>query len=164
MTKENKPGVRPIGIGEVLRRIIAKLLIGLIKDDIITAAGPLQTCAGLKGGIEAAIHAMRQTYEKSDTEAMLLVDAENAFNNINRKVALQNIKQICPPFYQYLFNTYQKPALLVIPGEKSHETIYSEEGCTQGDVNAMALYGIGLSPLVTRLSEVIDRQSCVQSC
>ena len=162
-TKDNKPGVRPIGIGEVLRRIVAKLLIGLIKEDIIQAAGPIQTCAGLKGGIEAAIHAMRKTWEKPETEAMLLVDAENAFNNVNRKVALQNIKQICPPFYRYLHNTYQQPALLVIPGENTHETIYSEEGCTQGDVNAMALYGLGISPLVSKLSEVIDPQTCVQS-
>ena len=61
------------------------------------AAGPLQTCSGLKGGIEAAIHAMRLTFEKENTEAVLLVDAENAFNNLNRKAALQNIRQLCPP-------------------------------------------------------------------
>ena len=46
--KEGKPGVRPIGVGEVLRRLIGKLIIGVIKEDIITAAGPSQTCSGLK--------------------------------------------------------------------------------------------------------------------
>ena len=97
--------------------------------------GPLQTCAGLQSGIEATIHAMRRTFEKDESEAIILVDAENAFNNLNRKVALNTIKQSCPPLYQYLQNTYQKPAQLVISGENSHEIIYSEEGCTQGDVN-----------------------------
>ena len=110
LAKEMTPGVRPIGIGEVLKRIVGKLLIGVIKEDIIEAVGPLQTCSGLKGGIEAAIYAMRRTYEDNATEALLLVDAENAFNFLNRKVALQNIKQICPPLYQYLSNTYQSPA------------------------------------------------------
>ena len=58
-TKDKKPGVRPIGIGEVLRRLTGKLLVGVIKKDIIDATSPLQTCSGLKSGIEAAVHAMR---------------------------------------------------------------------------------------------------------
>ena len=148
LTKELKPGVRPIGIGEILRRIVGKLLVGVIREDIVDAAGPLQTCCGLRGGIEAAIHAMRLTFEKETTEGLLLVDAENAFNNLNRKTALQNIKQLCPPFYQYLQNTYQEPAKLIIKGDNNHEIIYSDEGATQGCVAAMGLYGLGIKPLV----------------
>ena len=79
--KEGNPGVRPIGIGEILRRIVGKVVVENIREDIIEAAGPLQTCAGLKSGIEASVHAMRKIFEKDDTEAVLLVDAENAFNN-----------------------------------------------------------------------------------
>ena len=74
--------------------------------------------------------------------------AENAFNNLNREGALENIKEICPLFFRYLNNTYQKPAKLVIPGEgNNYEVILSEEGTTQGDVAAMALYGLGIKPL-----------------
>ena len=113
---DGTPGVRPVGIGEVLRRITGKLLIGVIKEDITTAAGPLQTCTGMKAGIEAAIHSMRQVFEGDDSEAVLLVDAENAFNNLNRATALENIKELCPPFHQYLQNTYQKPAKIIIRG------------------------------------------------
>lgn len=87
-TKEGNPGVRLIGDGEVLRRLIGKLVIGVIKEDIITAAGPLQTCSGLKAGIESAIHAMGKVSEDDDTEAILLVDAENVFNNLDRKTLL----------------------------------------------------------------------------
>ena len=52
-----------MGVGEVLRRLVGKLLLGVIKEDVTTAAGPLQTCTGIKAGIEAAIHAMRQVFE-----------------------------------------------------------------------------------------------------
>ena len=45
--KEGNPGVRPIGIGEILRRLVGKVVVENIKQDIIKAAGPLQTCAGL---------------------------------------------------------------------------------------------------------------------
>ena len=67
VTKEGKPGVRPVGVGEVLRRLTGKLLMGVIKSDVTTAAGPLQTCTGIKAGIEAAIHAMRQIFEQDET-------------------------------------------------------------------------------------------------
>jgi len=56
------PGVRPIGVGEVPRRIIAKAILGAIGKDIEEAAGPLQGCAGRDGGCEAAVHAMRSVY------------------------------------------------------------------------------------------------------
>ena len=53
------PGVRPIGIGEVVRRIIAKAVLSIVKLYILEAAGPLQFCAGQDAGCEAAVHAMR---------------------------------------------------------------------------------------------------------
>ena len=128
------------------------------------AAGPLQTCTGIRAGIEASIHAMRRIFEVDDSEAIILVDAENAFNNLNRKAALHNIRELCPPFYQYLHNTYQKPANLIISGEAGkYETILSEEGSTQGDVTAMHKYGLGIKPLTSELSNSINAELCKQA-
>ena len=160
--KAGNPGVRPIGIGEILRRIIGKVVVGNIKENIVSAAGPLQTCAGLKSGIEASIHAMRQIFENEGTEALLLVDAENAFNNLNRKAALHNIKELCPPFHRYLANTYQLPAKMVINDQVKTDSILSEEGSTQGDVAAMAMYAIGIRPLINTLQEETDQAECQQ--
>ena len=39
-------------------------------------------------GAEAAISAMKQAFDEVDTEGVMLVDAKNAFNNMNRQVAL----------------------------------------------------------------------------
>ncbi len=36
------PGVRPIGVGEVLRRIVSKTILSLVRKDIQRAVGPLQ--------------------------------------------------------------------------------------------------------------------------
>ena len=44
-------------------------------------------------------------------------------------------------------NTYR-----IIVNEKGHDFILSEEGCTQGDVAAMAKYAIGIKPLINNLS------------
>ena len=51
-------GVRPIGVGEVLCRIVGECIEWVLKEDIQLAAGPLQTATGLQSGIEAAIHSM----------------------------------------------------------------------------------------------------------
>ena len=77
----------------------------------------------------------------------MLVDAENAFNNLNRNAALKNMKELCAPFYQYLYNTYQSPVRLVIPGKQKYD-IYADEGCTQCDVASMAKYGISTKALL----------------
>ena len=131
--------VRPIGIGETLRRIIGKSVAKVTGGDVQTAGGLLQTCTGLEAGIEAAIHAMARTWRDDSCEAVLLIDAENAFNSLNRAAALHNTKRKCPPLYQYLENSYQQPAKLHL-GDGSF--ILSKEGVTQGDNEAMAMYAI----------------------
>ena len=108
------PGVRPIGVGEVVRRIVGKAVLATVKMDILETAGPLQLCAGQDAGCEAAIHAMRSVFSEEGTEAVLLVDASNAFNSLNRKVALHNIPLLCPALATVLINTYRADVPLYI--------------------------------------------------
>ena len=141
------PGVRPIGVGEVVRRIVGKAVLSVMGVEIQQAAGSLQLCAGQPSGCEAAIHALRHIFDDATTQAALLVDASNAFNNLNRQLALANIASICPAFSRILINTYRNNAKLFVGGE----TILSQEGTTQGDPLAMAMYALALVPMITRL-------------
>ena len=142
--------VRPIGIGEVLRRIVGKSVMILLKADITAAAGPLQACAGHRGGVEAAVHAMKDIFDDPNTEAVLLVDASNAFNSMNRQTALHNMQIICPEMSTYLINTYRSPPSLYVANSNGVK-ILSEEGCTQGDNAGMAFYSCNTLPLITLL-------------
>ena len=138
------PGIRPIGVGEVARRILGKAILATIGNDIQEAAGALQLCAGQQAGCESAAHAMRKISDDPDIEVVLLVDASNAFNTLNRNVALLNIQRKCPPLAKVLINTYRHNPLLYIDGE----VLFSQEGTTQGDPLAMAMYAIGTLPLI----------------
>ena len=61
---DKNPGIRPIGIGEVLRRNIAKAVTIHLRENIQLAGGSLQTCSGIPSGIEAAVHSMKKIYSK----------------------------------------------------------------------------------------------------
>ena len=124
--------IRPVrGRGKNEKDCCGKAISWTLSSDIQKAAGPLQVSAGLKGGAEAAIHAMR--------------DAANAFNRLNRKVALHNVQYLCPPFATVLINTYRIPSRLFIG---SSGEIESQEGTTQGDTLAMSFYGICIKPII----------------
>ena len=125
---DKKPGVRPIGAGEVYRRLIGKTIGRVLKNEIRAAAGPLQVCAGQEGGSEAAVHALREIFELEETEGVLLIDAENGFNLLNRRTALWNVQFRAPRLARYLINTYRRPVRLFTTGGE----ISSEEGTTQG--------------------------------
>ena len=56
-----KPGLGPIGVGEVLRRITGKIIMMVYKKDITDGVGPLQLSAGREAVAEAVIHAMQDT-------------------------------------------------------------------------------------------------------
>ena len=89
---------------------------------------PIQLCTGQISGTEAAVHAVCTLFEQDDTEAVLLVDASNAFNLLNRQTALHNIQRLCPPLATVLINTYREPTELFVDGD----VLYSQEGTTQG--------------------------------
>jgi hypothetical protein len=77
------PSVHPIGIGEAPRRIISKTIIKSLKSYIQPAAGSMQLCAGQSSGCEAIIHSMQKIFQSDASDALLLVDADNAFNRLN---------------------------------------------------------------------------------
>ena len=151
---EADPQVRPIGVGEVLRRIVGKTISWALSDDIQAAGGSLQVSTGLKGGSEAAIHAMKEIFDQESAEAVILVDAENAFNKLNRQAALHNMQYLCPPFATILINTYRTPTRLFISGGGE---LASTEGTTQGDTLAMQFYGISTTPIIHNLDHNITK-------
>ena len=75
------------------------------------------------------------------------------------------IKNSCvhPSFSISSPHTYQKPVKMVIADSTKHDYIFSNEGCSQDGVHAMALYALGIRPLIDNLGEVVDHERCVSS-
>ena len=90
------PGLHQTSVGEVLRRIAGKVVIKVAKVDVTKSVDSLKVFAGKNTDPEASILAMQGIFNNEDTEAVLLIDAENAFNPINRTAMIHNISVLCP--------------------------------------------------------------------
>ena len=137
----------------MLGRIARKAVTILLKKDLLQAAGLLQLCGGKVARSAAAIHAMHDVFNDDNTEGILLIDAENAFNSINRKALFHNLKFICPVIATNISSCYMCPArLFIISGGE----LLPKEGTTQGDRTSVGAYTLGILPLLQFLLDFIS--------
>ena len=84
---DKHPGVRPVGIGETWRRLLAQIALKVTGPEEKIVCQDDQLCTVIKARIYEAIHGVQALWDKnSSTEEwyFLLDDAKNAFNKINR--------------------------------------------------------------------------------
>ena len=67
---------------------------------------------------------------------------------LKRQLALENVKALCPSLNVALQNIPNGHPSYIYIGKSN---ILSQEGTTQGDHFAMAMYGNAIRPLITRL-------------
>ena len=148
------PGIRPIGIGETWRRLFAKASLLASGSEAKEKCGIDQLCAGLEAGIEGGIHAIKELWKQHEQEeewGFLLVDAPNAFNELNRTAMLWTVQHEWPSGTRFAFNCYRHWATLVIRGKGGTSYLHSKEGVTQGDPLSMFCYSFGIMPLIYQL-------------
>ena len=127
------PVVFPIGIGEALQTILGKTVALVTLADLEEVYGIDQLCFGLYSGLEESIHAVRELFDEHCNLGwgLLLVDATNAFNSVNRVAALWNARVLWRQCSRYLFNTYRGYVSLLL--HDSSKSLLNKEGVTEGD-------------------------------
>ena len=65
----------------LMDQLCDKVMIEVTEDDVKIACNSDQLCSGIKAGIEAAVHSVRQFFNEKSIEGfgLLLMDADNAF-------------------------------------------------------------------------------------
>ena len=139
-------GIRPIGIGEVIRRAITRTLAKVIKEDVKIATGSVQ-CSGLPGACEAAIKATETAYQNGKT--ILIMDAQSAFNNLSRSKTLLSASAHVPDAYQLFRNFYSAQTTAFYDGKP----ININEGIIQGCGLSSSFYDVGIKPLADTMRD-----------
>ena len=76
-----------------------------------------QLCARIKTGISSAMHGVQDLWDENLTKEsweFLLVDANNAFNKINRVRMIWTVRHLWPSGDRFVFNCYRHWSLLVL--------------------------------------------------
>ena len=63
---DKQPGVRPVGIGDIFMRLWSQCVNAATKPEATNQCAEVQLCCGLRSGIEANLHAVRQVFPQSN--------------------------------------------------------------------------------------------------
>ena len=141
-------GIRPIAVGNTLRRLAAKVGARPLSHSLGNELRPVQLGFSTKGGCEAATHSARRYLKDcSHRRVFLKVDMKNAFNCLRRDTFLTVIRNRVPELYKLLWQAYSSPSALFF-GE---EVLRSETGIQQGDPFGPAMFSLGIDEVARRV-------------
>ena len=114
--KQGGGGVRPIAVGEVLRRLISRVCCAAVKSKLPEIFLPHgQVGFGILGGLEAAVHSLSSfidSYGDTPTLCCFKLDMANAFNNCHRIPFLQRLHRDLPELFAWVQWCYHTEAEL----------------------------------------------------
>ena len=89
-----------------------------------------QMCARLKAGIDGTVHGVQDIWDENSTMEdwvfLLVVDANNAFNEINRVVILWIVQHLWQYRDFFVFNCYFHWSLLVLRNGNGTATFFAQ--------------------------------------
>ena len=158
--KKKSGGLRPIAVGEVLRRLTSKCLSWAVLPDAIDILAPLQVGVGVKAGCEAVIHSVAHILEKQDLPSLsrwtLLVDFSNAFNCVSREHMANALRLVLPGLSRWIEWCYCSRSILRF-GDHS---LLSCCGVQQGDPLGPLCFALTLQPVIERISRELPNLLC----
>ena len=146
--KKKDGGIRPIAVGEILRRLVSKAAMRALSKKDEQLLSPLQLGVGVRGGCETVVHALREAM-KDDNSFVLQVDFKNAFNLANRGTTYNELLNHFPELAHWVSTCYGVKAILNFGNEK----LTSSTGFHQGDPLATLLFSINLQKIVLRIEQ-----------
>ena len=117
-----------------------------------------QLCAGLRAGIDGAVHRVQATWdEKLTTEdwGFFLIDVKNAFNEIIQVRMLWIFRQLWPSGAHFLNLYHHWSSLVLRHWNGTTSFLHSKEGTTQKNPLEMIAYRIGILPLIKIIKQDI---------
>ena len=134
-------GIRPIAIGNTLRRLVSKIAMSSVTELQRELFWPHQLGVGVKLGGEIACHAIREFISKPIKEDQLIMktDFANAYNCLRSDTMLEKVQKHSPSLYCMAWQAYANPSNLFFGDEG---TILSQSGIQQGDPMGSFLFAL----------------------
>ena len=125
------PDIRPIAVGESLRRLTGKCICALVKDKASDLFQPLQLGVACSSGSEKIFHGLRKSIEDHWMEedfVVFKIDIQNAFNLVSRQPVLDECAISFPELLPWVTWCYGTPPPFVAPAWSSFVGDWSAAG------------------------------------
>ena len=76
----------------------------------------MEVCVGHEAGCEVGAHVIDSIFSNDNTDNVLLIDAKNAFNSVNRIAFILNVKILCHTIAKFVSNCYSSSSRKLIIG------------------------------------------------
>ena len=149
-------GVRPIAVGDTLRRVVGKLLLSTSQArEEIKSLQPRQVGVGTPFAAELVGMAMQRIADSrpNGSWVALQVDVSNAFNCISRPAMLRQCAKKAPSLYNWLAWCYNQPCELLCDGRT---VATSRIGVHQGDAMGPVGFALGLDQALDAISDAAN--------
>ena len=146
-------GVRPIAVGNLLRRLVGKCCATRVQEKAAALLSPHQVGVGVRNGCEAIVHTVRKALAADPSLWVLQCDFINAFNQADRQTALEEVARSFPEILAWVNTCYGKASNLLF----GDTLISSQCGFHQGDPLAALLFSLVLQSLVMMIQERVPR-------
>ena len=143
--------IRPIAVGEALRRITARIICLQKKESFAEFFSPIQFGVSTKCGSELIAHHISLSLQNNPEWIVLKTDVRNAFNSVSRCHLLEQVFQSFPDLSSHAQQMYGGFSSLVYMQGSTPVIISSEEGVHQGDPLGPALFAIAIHQCLTNL-------------
>ena len=149
-TKKDQ-SLRPIAVGNLLRRLVAKCFSVALADKAASLFSPNQLGVGVRAGAEAIPQAVKKAIDDDPSRWVLQSDLINAFNTVERTAMLEATQTHFPECLAWVVSCYGAPSCL----RYGETTISSDTGLHQGDPLAGLFFCLAIKPLVDAISNEV---------
>ncbi len=141
--------VRPLAIGDVLRRLTASTLCAQLRPDLAAWLSPDSLAVGVPSGTEVLAKAVRVRASERPTWAFGKIDGVNAYCNQPRDLCVAAVAEGCPALARFHASWYARVSRYVVTSPVgSGQFVYTCSGWDQGDALAPVGYSLVLRPAI----------------
>ena len=144
--------IRPIAVGEALRRLTGKCLCAMVKVKATGFFHPFQYGVACPFGAEKIAHGLRACIDEhwgDDDFAVLKIDMRNAFNVVSRQSLLSECAKHFPELLPWARWCYSQQPFLWHPLGR----LRSKSGVQQGDPLGPLFFSLVLNALITAITK-----------
>ena len=155
--EEEEPDGRPVGMGDLLRRLIEKAVVRAHADAYREFFWPQQAGLGVRGGAGLIVTAVRELLRRNPSFIVVRLDLKNAYNEMQRKAMLDAVERnpSLRHLYQLLYATMYHRSRVYLGDANTRANFDSAEGGQQGSPPVSAAFCAAIHPALVALDEAL---------